>query len=120
MELVALAPADRKLLEARYAEHGNSHRRMHAALLEAGAADAAARLHALRSLEAKFDLDLGQICHRFAQRAAPGTHPIERVVIDYITELQTDASGADILCVLPERVRQVHELMQGRLVGERD
>ena len=120
MDVVALAAADRRLLTARFAEHDNSHRRMRDALLEAGATDAAARLDALRRVEYHFDLDLGLICHRHARRNARDTHPLERALIDYLTEIRQDEHGLEVLWVLPERARQLDDLMHGRLVRERD
>lgn len=120
MEVVALSAADQRLLFSRYAEHANSHRRMRDALRDAGATEAAARLDALRRMERHFDLDLGLICHRFARRAAPDTQPLERAIIDWLTEVRADESGHELLWVLPERARQLDDLMNGRLVGEPD
>jgi hypothetical protein len=120
VEVVALTASDQRLLAARYAEHENSHRRMADALRDAGAADAAARLDALRRIEHHFDLDLGLICHRFARRHAPDTHPLERAVIEYLAEVRCDEAGRELLWVIPGRARQLDDLMHGRLVGERD
>lgn len=117
MQVVCLSATDRGLLCARFAQHGNSHRRMFDALADAGADDAGARLLALRRLERTFDLDLAEICHRFARRDHEQTHPIERQVLGFIAEERTSHDGAQ-LWVLPERVRQVRELMHGKLVGE--
>lgn len=119
MEVVCLSAQDRRLLAARFAEHGNSQRRMRSALVEAGADAAAARLGALRMLERRYDLDLGEICHRFGRRNLPDTHPIERFVMSYIAE-ERACAGRNELWVLVDRLRQVRELMDGRLVGEPD
>ena len=59
MNVVALTYADRRLLAARYEQHGNSHRIMRETLLLRREDDAAARLDALRCVERTFDLDLG-------------------------------------------------------------
>ncbi len=115
VEVVCITASDRRMLVARFAEHGNSHRRMKSALLEAGASDAAQRLVALRRLEQEFDVDLGEICHRYERRDDPKTHPIERVVMAYITQARR---GGEELWVLLDRVRQLRELKEGRLVGE--
>lgn len=118
MNVVCMTLPDCRLMAARFAEHGNSHHRMRAALLEADAADAVARLDALRRVERTFDLDLGSVCHRFQRRRDPAMHPIERRVVEYITELRPAPGGGHHLWILLERVQQVRELMEGRLVGE--
>jgi hypothetical protein len=117
MNVVCLTAFDRGLLYARYAQHGNSYRRMSDALQEAGADEAGGRLHALRRIEKEFDLDLAEICHRHVHRNDDGTHPIERLVVDFIAEEREHEAGAQ-LWVMPERVRQVRELMHGKLVGD--
>jgi hypothetical protein len=117
MQVVCLTASDRRLLCARFAEHGNSHRRMFQALCETGADDAGARLVALRRLERRFDLDLAEICHLHARRHDEATHPIERLVVDFVTE-ERPTAGEQQLWVLPERVQQLRELMNGKLVGD--
>lgn len=103
------------MLAARFAQHGNSHRRMRGALLEAGASDVVERLGVLRRLERRFDLDLGEICFRYDRRLDPRTHPIERMIIAFITEARP---GGEEVWVRLDRVRQLRELKEGRLVGE--
>jgi hypothetical protein len=115
MQVVRLTDPDRRLLSARFAEHGNSFRRMTQALAAAGADDARRRLAALRRIEHCFDIDLAEICHRHDRRGQ--AHPIERMVLDFITEERRCGQDAQ-LWVLPERVRQVRELMDGKLVGD--
>lgn len=117
MHVVRLTESDRVLLCARFAEHGNSHVRMLSALADAGAQECRDRLAALRRIEKSFDLDLAEICHRHARRHDSRTHPIERLVLDFIAEERFDADEPQ-LWVLPERVRQVRDLMEGRLVGD--
>lgn len=117
MHVVCLTASDQSLLRARWAEHGNSHRRMLDALAEAGAADALARLSALRNIEKRYNLDLAEICHRHARRADACTHPIERFVLDFIAEERPGNDDGQLL-IMPDRVRQVRELMNGKLVGE--
>lgn len=115
--VVCLTVTDQRLLLARWAEHDNSQRRMLDALSEAGAADAGARLLALRRIEKRYDLDLAEICHRHAHRNDERTHPIERMVLDFIAEERLLAEEPQLI-ILPDRVRQVRELMNGKLVGE--
>jgi hypothetical protein len=115
--IVCLSPADRRLLCSRFDEHGNSHRRMFDALTEAGADEAGARLLALRTVEKRYDLDLAEICSRHARRNDGSTHPIERLVLEFITE-ERHTEDETQLWIMPERVRQVRDLMDGRLVGE--
>jgi hypothetical protein len=115
LDVLCITAADCRVLAARYTEHGNSHRRLRAALLEAGAAPMAERLSAFRALERKFDLDLGEVCHRYLRREQPGTHPLERMILGYIVEPRR---GGEELWILLDRVRQLRELKEGRLVGE--
>ena len=117
MEIVRLALSDARLMAARFAEHGNSPRRMRAALEEAGADVAARRVAALRRLERAFNLDLGSLCFRFLRRNEPGTHVIERGVMEYVAELRIGPEGEE-LWVRVDHIRSIRDLMQGRLVGE--
>src|SRR5690606_19993834 len=103
-------PSDRRLLRARYEEHGNSHRRMFDALAEVGADDAGARLLALRSIERRYDLDLAEICVMHARRNDARTHPIERLVLEFIAEEHHGPEETQLF-VLPDRVKQIRELM---------
>lgn len=119
MNVVCLSPSDRSLLCARFAEHGNSFRRMADALGEAGAADARARLTALRQVERQFDLDLAEICYRFERRNRDSTHAMERTVVEFVAEERQNGDELQ-LWIIPERVQQVRELMDGKLVGERE
>ncbi len=124
MNVVALTFTDRRILAARYDEHTNSHRDMRETLLSRGALDTVARLDALREVERLFDLDLGLVCHLYEHRADEGRHPIEKMVVDFITDVRTNhAAGGDadeLLWILPDRVRQVRDLMQGHAVGDRE
>lgn len=115
--VVALSAADRRLLRERWAQHGNSHRKMLAALADLGADEAVGRLNALRKIEKSFNLDLAEICHRHARRNDALTHPIERLVIEFITEERHTEQDAQ-LWVLADRVRQVRELMDGKFGSE--
>jgi hypothetical protein len=117
MHVVCLSAPDRRLLRTRFVRHANSYCRMRAALADAGAHDSEARLAALRRIERRFDLDLAEICHRHARRHDSGTHPIERLVLDFISEERRAGDGAQ-LWVIPERVRQVRDLMAGKMTGD--
>jgi hypothetical protein len=122
MDVVALTFTDRRLLAARYDQHENSHRIMREFLVQSGAEDVAARLEALRSVERAFDLDLGLVCHLYEHRGDQGRHPIEKMVVDFITDVNANGAqdGDELLWVLPDRIRQVRDLMQDRLVGDRE
>jgi hypothetical protein len=118
VRVVCLTDSDRRLLAARFAEHANSHRRMRSAFLDAGVAGAVDRLDLLRRLEHSCRIDLGSVCHRFERRDRPETHPIERLVMNYIAQLHHSSEGAPDLWILLDRVEAIRELMEGRLVGE--
>lgn len=75
------------------------------------AANALARLRALRRLECHFSIDLGALYHRFQHRDAPGLHPLERSILDSIARWHHDAEGRAELWVLVDNVRQVRELI---------
>lgn len=118
MELVRLTGQDHALLCARFAEHGNSQRRMREALAEtAAASDTLARLRALREMERLLDVDLGAVCWRWEHRDDPATHPLERQVMAYVAEARGTGPAWELLVRL-DRVRALRELMEGRLVGE--
>ena len=118
MEVVRLTSTDCQLLAARYAEHGNSHRRMSAALGEAGVNGSAGRLAVLRALERQFDVDLGMLCHWYEQRDADRTHPVQRAIITYLTATPAQARGSELWIRL-DRVRELRDLIEeSRLVGE--
>ena len=112
MDVIALTPSDCRLLKTRYAEHGNSHRRMSGALEEAGAGAALARLCALRAMEIHFGVDLGSLCYKFTHRGDEGTHRIEQTVLAYVAQWRCSSEGREELWVLLDRLRQVRELME--------
>ncbi len=118
MHVVRLSQADRMLLVSRFEEHGNSHRRMRSALEEVAADHVAERLDALRRMERHFGIDLGSVCHRYDRRDDPATHPIERMIMNYIAEHRDSDCGTPELWVLLDRVEEIRELTEGRLVGE--
>lgn len=118
MNVVRLTSADRTLLAARFEEHGNSHRRMRSALEEASVPEVTGRLDALRIIERRFGIDLASLCHRFLRRDDPATHPIERMIMNYIAEPRAADHGTDELWVRLDRVAEIRELTEDRLVGE--
>lgn len=119
MQVVRLSAEDAQVLAARFAEHGNSHRRMAGAFRDAGAGEAAERLCALRRLECRFQVDLGSLCHRFRRRDQAATHPIERMVLDYVAEDRERPDGGREVWVHIDRVRQVRAWVeQGQPVRE--
>lgn len=118
MEAVRLTIADCSLLAARYHEHGNSHRRMTQALVDAGATTTAERLLTLRQLERRFDIDLGLLCHWFERRTAADVHPVERAIISYLTTVHANEKGSEVWILL-DRLRELRDLLdESRLVGE--
>lgn len=120
-QVVRLTELEYRLLAARYAEHDNSNARMRGALLEAGAADAAARLAALRMVERSFAIDLGSLCHRFLRRDEATTHPLERMVLSYVASWTRCPQDGEQLLVRVDRVLQVRELIgEENAVGEPD
>ncbi|HEX6938743.1 MAG TPA: hypothetical protein VF158_04980 [Longimicrobiales bacterium] len=119
MDVVCLSAEDCRLLSARFAEHGNSHRRMAGALKATGQIEALERFGALRRLEARFEIDLGSLCHRFELRDHPDTHPLERMVLGYVATWKARPGGTGELWVHLDRVREVRELIEeGERVGE--
>lgn len=119
MEVISLTRSDCGLLAARFAEHGNSQRRMLSALEDAGANDAFSRMCVLRQLEKSVGVDLGMVSFHFEQRNDAKTHPFERAIMNYVAHWHTSAAGIDELWVMLDRVREVREIVEeGRLVGE--
>src|SRR5438132_7243342 len=119
MNVLGLTRADFELLKARYGEHGNSHRRMTAALTEAGVSPVCERMSLLRKMEIQFGVDLGSLCYRFAHRNDPGTHLIEQTVLAYVAQWRGSDAGGEEFWVLLDRVRQVRELTEeGQLARE--
>ena len=119
MEVLSITQSDCALLAARFGEHGNSQRRMLAALDEAGAKDAFARMSVLRQMEKRVGVDLGMLCYHFEHRNDMGTHPFERAVMNYVAHWRINPKGGEDLWVLLERVREVRSVVEeGRLVGE--
>jgi hypothetical protein len=112
VEVVCLSEEDRRLLAARCAEHGNSHREMTRALSKSAPAELLERLRALRRLEHHFSVDLGWLCHRYQRRTDPGTHPLEKMVLTYVAQPRRRADGAEDLWVLLDRIRQVRTLVE--------
>ncbi len=124
MDVVSLTLADCRLLAARCREHGNSYLRMTAALKEAKAGETLERLRALRRIERRFAVDLGQLCCRLERRDEPGTHPIERWMLGYVARWEGSGhvdskSREPRLWVLLDRLREVREwITEGPMVGE--
>src|SRR5688572_1946433 len=115
MEVLSLKRSDSALLAARFGEHGNSQRRMLAALEEANAKELYTRLVILRNIEKQMGVDLGMVCHRFEHRNDTGTHSFERAIMNYVAQWRIDVSGAEELWVRLDRIREVHDLIdEGR------
>ena len=115
-DVVRLAETDVALLRRRFEVHGNSFRTMLDAL---DASAEAERLRALRRLERRLALDLGELCARLA--AAEDAHPLEQRLLRFLACWSESEDGGRELWVYPERVRELRTLMrEGRLVGEPD
>jgi hypothetical protein len=112
VEIIRLSEEDFQLLVTRFAEHGNSQRRMAIALGEAGAATEVEHLRGLGRLEMHFMIDLGSLCHRFQKRNDAGTHPLERQVLDFVASWRVEEDGARELWVVVDRVRQLRHFME--------
>jgi hypothetical protein len=126
VEVIRLTLKDSELLSTRFAEYGNSHRKMEEALTAAfdaaepesnsGNDDAAgaptlARLRALRRLERQFAIDLGSLCHRYQRREDPKLHPLERSVLESIALWRLGEEGEDELWIFVDRIRQLRRIM---------
>lgn len=111
MNVVCLTGADRRLLGERFERYGNSHKRMSGDLAEQGSTDLLERLRVLRTLERRFMIDLGSLCHRFVAR--DDAHPLERMVLSYVASQRIDDDGTERLIVMVDRVRQVRNVMEG-------
>lgn len=121
MEVLSLKRSDHALLTARFAEHGNSQRRMLAALAEAGATESYTRLLVLRNIEKQMSVDLGMVCHRFEHRNDAATHAIERAVMNYIAQWRLTHLGAEELWVRIDRIREVRDIIEEQpVVAEPD
>lgn len=112
MEILRLTERDCRLLSTRFADHGNSHRGVCAAFRDDERAAEAERLEALRRMELRFGIDLGSLCYRFLRREAAHTHPLEKLVLDYIADWRTDSDGENGLWVRLDHVRKVRQLME--------
>lgn len=115
MEAVRLCEGDCRLLAARYAEHGNSVRRMAAALAESDAADGLDRLRALRKLERTFRVDLGSLCHRWLHREDEGVHPLEERVLAWVAQGRLGEDGRLEITIFLDRLRHLRDFMAGGL-----
>lgn len=113
MEVIRLTSEDCALLEIRFSDHDNSHRRLETALEQDGdrAAALLPRLRALRTIEHRFTIDLGSLYHRFHRREEPSLHPLERRILDSIACWRELDRGGLELWVFVDRVRQLRQLM---------
>jgi hypothetical protein len=91
---------------------------MRSALAEVAAEQATKRLDALRSIERSFGVDLASVCHRYDRRDDPSTHPIERMIMNYIAEPRVVESGSSELWVMLDRVSEIRDLSEDPLVSE--
>lgn len=116
-EFVRLSETDVGLLAARIERHGGSFRGLIDGLREAGADDAIERARALRALERRLDIDLGDLCARVLRLDAPEVHPLERRVINALAAWEPLPGGGRELWVFPERVRELRDLIDEGLAS---
>lgn len=109
--LIQLSAQDRWLLVRRYEFFRNSSAALAKSLVrEADGAAALGRLRALRRIERRFGLDLGLLCHKIRRCRERRPHPLERMVIGYVT-VPTDKKEDVLLDV--GRIREVIGLIEG-------
>lgn len=107
--LIRLTREDRWLLVRRYEFYRNSMAALAKALVrEPEGEGALRRLRALRRIERRFGLDLGLVCHKVRRCRERRPHPLERIVIDYVT---LPAAGDDVVLDVG-RVREVIGLIE--------
>jgi hypothetical protein len=108
--LIRLGREDRWLLVRRYEFYGNSVAALAKALVREGEPpETLRRLRALRRIERRYGIDLGLVCHKIRRCRERRPHPIEKMVIDYVT--WPGPEGDDVL-VDVERVREVVRLIE--------
>ncbi len=107
--LVRLTREDRWLLVRRYEFHGNSMASLAKTLMrEARGVGRVRRLRALRRIERRFGLDLGLLCHKVRRCRERRPHPLERLVISYVTLPSAD----DEVILDVDRIREVIRLIE--------
>jgi hypothetical protein len=109
--LIRLSAQDRWLLVRRFEFHRNSSAALAKALVrEADGESAVRRLRALRRIERRFGIDLGLLCHKIRRCRERRPHPLERMVIGYVT-IPSEDKEAVWLDV--GRIREVIGLIEG-------
>lgn len=107
--LIRLTRRDRWLLVRRYEFHGNSVSSLAKALAREGEGEAAVQhLRALRRIERRFGIDLGLLSHKVRRCRERRPHPLERIVIDYVT---LPSKEEEVLLDV-DRVREVIRLIE--------
>ena len=107
---IRLTREDRWLLARRYEFHRNSPTALAKALAGEGDGEGALRrVRALRRIERRFGIDLGLLCHKIRRCRERRPHPLERIVIGYVTLPSSDAEDV-ILDV--RRIREVIGLIE--------
>lgn len=95
----------------RYEFHKNSTAALAKALAREGEGEGVLRrLRALRRIERRFALDLGLLCHEIRRCRERRPHPLERMVIRYVTLPARD--GGDDVIVDVGRIREVIGLIE--------
>lgn len=108
--LILLGAQDRWLLVRRYEFFRNSAAALAKALVREEDGEAVVRrLRALRRIERRFGIDLGLLCHKIRRCRERRPHPLERMVIGYVT-LPTESKDDVLLDV--GRIREVIGLIE--------
>ncbi|MBI4513306.1 MAG: hypothetical protein HY702_04270 [Gemmatimonadetes bacterium] len=114
--LVRLTREDRWLLVRRYGFHGNSFAALAKALVREGEGEETIRrLRALHRVERRFGIDLGFLCHEHRRCRERRPHPLERLVMAYVTV--PSANDGDLILDV-DRIREVIGLIRKGLERE--
>ena len=109
--LIRLTHDERWLLARRFEFFRNSSAALAKALVREADGDASVkRLRALRRVERRFGIDLGLLCHKIRRCRERRPHPLERLVIGYVT-IPAGGDGDGVL-VDVGRVREVIGLIE--------
>lgn len=115
-QLVRLTREDRWLLVRRYEFYGNSFAALAKTLVREGEGEETIhRLRALHRIERRYLIDLGFLCHEHRRCRERRPHPLERLVMAYVT---VPSANEDDLILDVDRVREVIGLIRKGLTRE--
>ncbi|MDX1661262.1 MAG: hypothetical protein R3326_05680 [Gemmatimonadota bacterium] len=113
MEFILLTPQQVDVAACRFREHGNSPARIARHFRGEEDASMLRLCRALRSVERKFEINLGTICHKFLETETRPTPEVQRQVMDYVAGWHETPEGAQQLVVSVDRVREIDRLAEG-------